>query len=91
ICRMFIDLYSIAMFTLTVLVLGQGAVAVPQTLGATCGGASDPPCPGIQHCCVNSNTGTSTQVSLLRSHCLQSVYLRFKFKVPDSMVLNQRF
>ncbi|KAJ6603324.1 hypothetical protein DFH09DRAFT_1354592 [Mycena vulgaris] len=46
---MLFNFISTAALTLTILALGQGVVSVPQD--ASCGGPSDPPCPGIKRCC----------------------------------------
>ncbi|KAJ7214135.1 hypothetical protein C8J57DRAFT_1732757 [Mycena rebaudengoi] len=47
---MFNKLLFTALFS--ILVLGQGAVSVPQEVPRTCGGPYDVPCPEGTFCCV---------------------------------------
>ncbi|KAJ6548176.1 hypothetical protein DFH09DRAFT_1367014 [Mycena vulgaris] len=47
---MLYKLFSTAI--LAILVLGQGAVSVPQARAVTCGGSDDPPGPTGKFCCV---------------------------------------
>ncbi|KAJ7782247.1 hypothetical protein DFH07DRAFT_1055105 [Mycena maculata] len=61
---MFPKLISTAI--LAILVLGQGAVSVPQA--ATCGATGDPPCPSGQVCCILPSIPAHPGHSLVRNN-----------------------